>query len=513
MQSLFSDTRILDKAARERYGLTEELMMENAAAALERAVIQSLLQRAEPSAQAGKPMAGEQRVVVLCGSGNNGADGYALSRRLAGFGASGTMPIVPVIVAVSEPKSDLCKLQAERAKKCGVECIPADAVCTESEKNNAVFESAAVIVDCIFGSGFHGDLDEKTARLCVLANDSSAMRIACDVPTGLREDGTISSGAFCADCTVTMGALKCSLYSDAAKDVVGPIICENLGVSRALFEAEPAAAFLLEESDLVLPHREKNVVNKGSFGHAAVASGEKIGTSCIAGEAALHFGAGLVSLVRLGTPFEKAELPQVTPELMTASDFPANTTAVALGMGLGRADEVVQPYLDWLSAHKNIPCVIDADACFCSGLAAFLHARAERTVLTPHPKEFQFLLQNVGLGDYTIDDCVNRRPALVEKFCRAFPQAVLLVKGANPMIGTFDGERFYLFVNPLGTNALAKAGSGDVLAGLISALLAQGRTALDATIHGSIAHALASRKCKSDYSLTPLALIAATAEL
>ncbi len=504
MQFLFTDTRILDRAARERYGLSEELMMENAAAALERVVMQTKA----------------RRIVILCGSGNNGADGYALARRLSAEPASDGLLLEPVLVEVSVPKSDLCKLQAERAKKCGVNCLSADAVCGEVGKKSFL-DAADVIVDCMFGSGFHGDLDEKTARLCALANTAPAMRIACDLPTGLREDGSLAAGAFSADCTVTMGALKLALYSDGAKDCAGQIYCENLGISRTLFESADsdsdgktkAAAFLLEESDLLLPHRKRQNVNKGSFGHVAVASGEKIGASCIAGEAALHFGAGLVSLVRLGAAFEKTELPQVTPELMTADDFPTKTTAVALGMGLGRNDETVQPYLDWLAQQSAISCVVDADACYAFGLKAFLQAHGERTVLTPHPKEFQILLKNLGLGDHTIDDCVNRRPELIEDFCRAFPRCVLLVKGANPMIGHFDGKNFRLYVNPLGTNALAKAGSGDVLAGLIVALLAQGQSPLDAAIQGSLAHGLASRAFKNDYSLAPLALIDAVTRL
>lgn len=577
MKTLFLDTRVLDRAARERYGLTEEIMMENAACALERAVMRKLFPRgtdgangtecvaesaagagcgtdcaagaAKSAVAAGTKPACAKNVLILCGSGNNGADGYALARRLAGCAGAGAVPIVPVVVSAREPKSELCLVQAARAKKCGVRCVEvekvlsargadedAQAVVSAPDANvgaqAVVFDRAAVIVDCIFGSGFHGDLDEHTVRLCRRANAAGAVRIACDVPTGVREDGTVAEDAFCADCTVTMGALKLSLYSDAAIDVVGEVFCENLGVSRALFEhacgcadeaaagdadgaadVAEAAAMLLEADDLVLPHRPRQLVNKGSFGHAAVASGEKIGASCIAGAAALRFGAGLVSLVRLGHAFEKSELPQVTPELMTAQDFPANTTAVALGMGLGRADEIVQPYFDWLCARKEIPCVVDADACFCGGLKVFLEARAKGTVLTPHPKEFQTVLKNCGLGDHSVADCVNNRPALMQKFCRAFPHAVLLVKGANPMIGMFDGKDFRLFVNPWGTNALAKAGSGDVLAGLICALLAQGRDSLDAAVNGSLAHALASRKFKNEYSLTPLALVDAVARL
>lgn len=505
MQSLFLDTRVLDTAARERFGLTEELMMENAAAALERAVAQHIVLTADED---------EVMVAILCGSGNNGADGYALARRLAALVVADEISVVPVVIAASQPKSDLCAVQAKRAQTCGVPCLPAHADSADNGEIADTIFHAHIIVDCLFGSGFHGELPESAAALCAQANASNAVRIACDVPTGVREDGTVSSNVFCADCTVTMGALKCSLYADAAKDYVGQVVCENLGISRALFErdAKPAA-YLLEESDLHLPHREKNLVNKGSFGHVAVASGEKIGASCIAGSAALRFGAGLVSLVRLGEAFSKNELPQVTPELMTASDFPANTTAVAFGMGLGRDDKKIKPYVDWLCAHRDIPCVVDADACYSTHIRSLLEARADGVVLTPHPKEFQMLLQQCGLGNYIISDCVNERPKLIEQFCRAFPHAVLLVKGANPMIGHFDGTAFTLLVNPLGKNCLAKAGSGDVLAGLICSLLAQGKSPLDATISGSLAHALGSRQFQNDFSLTPLTLIDAVAGL
>ena len=166
-----------------------------------------------------------------------------------------------------------------------------------------------------------------------------------------------------------------------------------------------------------------------------------------------------------------------------------------------------------MTTGTSIPCVIDADAVYDKSIASFLRERASGIVLTPHPKELQVLLRNCGLGDHTVAECLDNRPTLIESFCRAFPGCVLLVKGANPMIGHYDGASFRLFVNPLGKNCLAKAGSGDVLAGLIAALLAQGYAPLDATINGSLAHALASRQFKNDFSLTPLALIDAVAAL
>ncbi len=557
MQKLFFDTRTLDAVCRERYALTEEIMMENAATALERAVL----------AEKDGP------VLILCGTGNNGADGYALARRLQGIRNL-------CLIACGAPKSPLCKTQAKRAKKTGIlQCNLGQKLKKKKDVDSPFFAGdgslesllslSALVVDCIFGSGFHGELADDIRELLEKVNDCEGVKIACDLPTGLSAEGILAAGSFRADKTITMGALKSCLYSDQAKDFTGKIICENLGVSRTHFENAAfdekgeflnlgekshksknevegiglvaaasqlrekmgkvsPQALLLEESDLILPVREKNLVNKGSFGHAAVVCGQKPGAACMAGDAALSFGAGLVTLVRLPSGLDKKELPQVNSALMTGSEFPANTSALALGMGLGRPVEdhpdsaliggVKEPaasYLDWLSQNEGVGAVLDADIFYSHLLKDFLQKRSQKIaeegaaslVLTPHPKEFQSLLALCGLGNYSVEECLNRRLELVDQFCRSYPGLVLLVKGANPLIGLFEEGKMKAYINPLGSAALAKAGSGDVLSGLIVSLLAQGRSALDSAINASLAHALASQKVKQNYALTPALLI------
>lgn len=503
MKNLFYDTRALDAASRMRYELSEELMMENAAAALE-----DCIQKEAPG----------KSVLILCGGGNNGADGYALSRRLSGRVSVAVCACIP-------PKSPLCILQAKRAERVGVPFFSTEELCKSTSPS-----AAQVIVDCVFGSGFHGSLSDEVASLFTRVQDakstsSSLLCISCDVPSGLCNDGSVSQGAFCADITVTMGALKLSLYSDAAKDVAGSIVCADLGISRSLFETSgekdnsgtAPAAYLLEESDLQLPNRTKNNVHKGSFGHAVIASGEKIGASVIAGTAALRFGAGLVTLTRLGAKSECKKEPLSVPcELMTADAFPEKTTAVAAGMGLGRTESAFLPYAAWLSEHTAVPCVIDADACYTKALFTLLKKRAKGIVLTPHAKELSALLALSGIEGETAlsaDECIKQRPRLIEAFCRAYPETVLVAKGANPMIGTYSEGKFALYVNPHGSASLAKAGSGDVLAGLIAALLAQGYAPLTAAVQGSLAHALASRAFKNSYALSPLLLLDAVTRL
>ena len=493
MQKLYLDTRKLDASCRASYGLSEEIMMENAAMALESAVRNPY------------PLSGDrrqpQKILILCGRGNNGADGYTLSRKLRfDYDVS--------IIQFFEPKTQLCKIQAERAEKCGVRFVKRE------DLSFYDLRFTDIIVDCVFGVGFHGELDEKTQATLNDMNFCECYKIACDVPSGLREDGTVADGAFIADLTVTMGALKTCLYSDFAKDIVGSVRCADLGVNRRLYEnsnnSNLVKGMLLEEKDLFLPHRRLCNVNKGSFGHVVIASGEKQGAAAIAGSAALRFGAGLVTLVHKH-PSKKGL--DIFPELMGSSEIPEKTTAIAFGMGLGTKGDPAQFYFDYILSHSNIKCVIDADALYAPGLKTFLEKKEKGVVLTPHPKEFQALIKNCDLGNFSMEDCIVNKLDFVESFCRKFPKKTLVLKGANPVIGHFDGYKYKMFVNPFGRPCLAKAGSGDVLSGMIAALLAQHRKSLDSAITASLAHALASGKIKADFAMTPYELMTALADL
>lgn len=494
MRKLFLDTRRLDERCRETFGLSEEAMMENAARALEDAV------RAN--------CAPCSKIFVLTGAGNNGADGFALARRIQGDFQAEAIQCAP-------PSSRLCVLQAERARLRGVEFREAKDFDSRDSLFQA-FDGSAAIIDCVFGSGFHGDIsDEGALRVLRAANDfdsNGCVKISCDVPSGLRNDGSAARDSFAAAVTVTMGALKLCLFSDEAKDLAGKIVCANLGVSRGSFESlaqDEDKFFLLERSDLRLPIRARNMAHKGSFGHAYVAVGEKTGAAALAARACLSFGAGLVALAG-----EKAASCAVSfPEIVAAKALDEKASAVAFGMGLGTEDASAKYYFDWLSSRPEIPCVIDADALRSPRLGNFLALRAKGCVLTPHPKEFSALLSTCALGEFSAQECVSMRAALVEKFCRKFEGCVLLAKGASSAIGFCADGKFRLFVNPLGTPALAKAGSGDVLSGMVCALLAQGFSPLDSAIHASMAHAMAGRAFKNNFALTPLALIDAVTRL
>lgn len=410
-------------------------------------------------------------ILIVCGSGNNGADGLALARLLHDdyhvtihlpFGAS----------------SSLAHTQRNRTELLGLEHSPFG-------------EHYDVIVDALFGSGLNRPLGPSAIEVLERINTIQSFKIACDIPSGLYSDGTLDNHAFHADMTITMGALKRSLFSDSAKEITGEIIQANLGVSRRFYEISSSWK-LLESTDAKLPHRHSRSTHKGSFGHLAVVCGEKTGASVIAASAALRFGAGLVSLIsneNVAIPFE----------LMQSHSIPSSTTAIALGMGLGAefCDDELSCILD-----NTLPLVLDADI-FVHPMFPKLLTR-ENIILTPHPKEFTQILRVTGIADINVTTLQNNRFRFVEQFCTAYPNAVMVLKGANVIIGS--GEEF--FINPLGTVALAKGGSGDVLAGLIGALLAQGCKPLNAAIQASLAHTLAAQSIKkNNYALTPFDLI------
>ena len=370
----------------------------------------------------------------------------------------------------------MTQLQLQRAKTLDIKIV------------NELFE-ADIIVDCLFGTGLNKPLDEKSINLLNTLNSYNSFKIACDIPSGINSLGQIQNIAFEADMTITMGALKTSLYSDVAKDYVGEIIVANLGVQREIYEIE-SNKFLLEKSDMKLPFRNKKNAHKGTYGHLNVVIGCKKGAGIIASKAAFGFGAGLVSVVSQ----ENLDLPY---HIMQTSYISENCTAIAIGMGLGKYEtNEISKIL-----NKEIPKIIDADLFYDKLICEILE---QDVVLTPHPKEFVSLLKLCEIADISVEELQNNRFLYVEKFCKKYPNVTLLLKGTNVIIG--KNEK--IFVNIFGSAVLSKGGSGDVLSGLIGSLLAQGYKSLDATISASLAHAIAGENyIKNNYSLIPSDLV------
>ena len=545
MKKIFFSTEELDARASAKFGLSEQILMENAAGRIE--------------CEIRKRLKKGSRILALCGGGNNGADAMAALRKLSGdFGCTA--------LCVLQNRSAAGKFQADAARAAGVRLI--DIASTKddcghvegaSSKNACVHESvggsslkgtsepwgererlsnadisgggdklcakfkdlkftsakfeiagrdgecsnlggecgelsvlqdeitnADCIIDGIFGSGLNKPISAEICEILSLANSAKSLRIAVDIPSGIDKSGRILGCAFCADLTIAMGALKLALFSDGAKDYVGRIKVANLGVSHLNFE-RGSEYFLLQKSDLKLPLRRKQNTNKGDFGHTYVVSGQMSGAAQMAALAAHAIGSGLVSVV-------SKEPLNLSPILMQKSSFDA-ARVVVCGCGLGERK------ID-LAALRDKSCVIDADLCYESEILSLLNANSN-LILTPHPKEFCSLLKIAGIADLSVSELQERRFELARAWSEKF-SGVLVLKGANTLIA----QAGIIYVCDKGSAALAKGGSGDVLAGLIGGLLAQGYPPLQASICGVLAHALAARAfAKNSYALNPLDLI------
>ena len=454
MQKVFRSCYDLDKRCYEKYGLTEDILMEHAA----RGMAEYIQNRFDKGSS----------ILIVSGVGNNGADGTVLARQL--HGEYDVKLVLPFGV-----KSEMAKLQEQRVKALGVNIVKE-------------LHESDIIVDAIFGAGLNRNIDEKTQDILHRLNSFKGFKIACDVPTGVGENGLLMPMAFEADVTITMGALKESLYMDESKDLIGEVIRVDLGLNSDLYEDE-SNTFVLEFSDLKLPTRTALSTHKGTFGHAGIFCGEKEGAGIIAAMAASRFGAGLTTLI----VHEKITPP---PYLMHSTVVPKNTTALAIGMGLGCHFE--SEFLEKYVINSHLPIVLDADSFYSDEILSILEQRDREIVLTPHPKEFSSLWKRLTGEELSVSCIQQNRFEIVRNFNAKYQHVTLLLKGAHTLI--IQEEKLY--INPLGCAKLSKGGSGDVLSGLIVSLLAQGYTGIDAAIQASLALTMAANNYKGgSYSM------------
>ena len=453
MQKIFDEVNSLDQRCYKKFGLTEDILMENASISMMNFIENKFSLK--------------NKILIVCGTGNNGADGIVLARLLhKKFNVSLYIPF--------GVKSNMAQIQFGRAQNLKVKVI------TKIQK-------ADIIVDCLFGSGLNRDLNKEAISLLQHLNKLKGYKIACDVPSGINTLGQITSEAFYANTTITMGALKKSLFTDTVKEYIGKLIVSNLGVQRKLYETK-ANSYLLEKKDLRLPLRDNKISNKGTYGHLSVVIGEKVGAGLLCAKSGFSFGCGLISVIT-------SEIKKLPNSVMQNKELPSNTTAICIGMGLGKKYTKAMLF-------NNIPKVIDADLFYDLNIIQVLEQKS--LVLTPHPKEFCSLLAITGLANVSVKELQNNRFKYVNLFCKKYKHIVLLLKGTNVIIG----KNQKTFVNPHGSSVLSKGGSGDVLCGLIGSLLAQGFSPLDATINGSLAHTLAaSNYTGNNYSMAPEDLI------
>ena len=439
-------------------------------------------------------------VVILAGKGNNGGDGYA-----AAFLLNKDYKVTVIDVFSSGQRSDAGKHWMSLADDAGVPILPLDF----SDSQRSLIDSADCIVDAIFGTGYSGEYPECLISLSKIVKDAPALKVAVDVPLGVSADlGTVYSDvAYRQNVTVTLSFIKPGLVSYPGKEYVGKLIFDNLNLPLDILRSEFAFLDYLIDFDLatsLMPKRAENT-NKGSFGKLLVCcgSGEYRGAPRLSLESALRSGAGFISFLGSETLADSLlpDFPEVIYHTATDSDLPERLhklslshTATLIGSGSGKR-ECLRLALREMLSHDGCPVILDADALNLiaeegdSGID-LLRLSPRKIVITPHPLEMARLLNT------TVEFVQNNRISVARDFAQQ-TGAVLVLKGAATLVT--DGREVY--VNSSGSSALAKAGSGDVLAAVIASLVASGMLPLSASalavyVHGAAADTLAEEFSK-----------------
>lgn len=417
-------------------------------------------------------------VLFLCGKGNNAGDGFAAARIMKEMGYT-------VSVAL------LCGREFSPDAAVMFRMIPESLIREKEEEILADVPGAALVVDCVYGTGFRGDLSENVKK--VFRAVQSKKIIACDIPSGVScDDGRVSDGALCAWKTVTLAAYKPCFFLYPGKEFCGKVIAADIGIpEEALAKQHPGVDLPDGEyiRSLLRPRSENS--HKGTFGTLLTVCGSKemTGAAALSAMGALRCGVGLLKM---------ALPPSIIPILQTKLSEPVfaerkgeiKANAVLCGCGLGPDKKALK-----FAFEQKKPLVLDADAINLiaeepSLLSDFLEENPHLDViLTPHPAEFARLMRT------SVSKIESDRLTAVRK-CLSKWNVTLVLKGHHTLIAS--GDR--IFMNLTGNTGLSKGGSGDVLAGMIASFLAQGYPARDAAVCGVYLHGAAADHLKEIYS-------------
>jgi hydroxyethylthiazole kinase-like uncharacterized protein yjeF len=434
-----------------------------------------------------------QRIVVLCGKGNNGGDGMVVARQLYTRVRPEALHVV-LLAPPEELKGDAAaNFRMLEACRCPVACeIPAAA------------RNSTIVIDALLGTGISGPATGRMLEGIREINTGFPLAkvVAVDIPSGMPSDSAHAAGEFArADATVTFTAPKIGQVMPPNCDHVGRLIVRPIGSPEALWENDDGIFLSLVQPSMfrhLLAPRPRSG-HKGTFGHVLVVGGSrgKTGAPAMAGLSALRAGAGLVTVASAHSaiPIIAGHAAELMTEPLgeTASggisrdaELPRlaeGKTVVAIGPGLGR-DPDIPVLVSATLAKLGQPMVIDADA-----LIPGLRGNGKLRVMTPHPGEM------ARLTGKTTDEVQNDRIGVARSFAMDC-EVVLVLKGQRTVLAFPDGR---VWVNPTGTPALGTGGTGDVLTGLISGFLAQfpddARRAVAAAVYlGGLAGEIGARE-------------------
>jgi hydroxyethylthiazole kinase-like uncharacterized protein yjeF len=452
-------------------GISEATFMEQAGKAIA-AIVEAFIEMMEL----------DEVVTLLIGKGNNGGDAYVAGRHLIKHGYQViAYPLCPL-----EDCGPLCREMGKKFVQSG----------GKIQKQLFPFEPEGVIVDGLVGTGFHGKAEGELAQAIIAANDAHVPKIAIDIPSGLNgTTGEVATVAIRADLTIYLGLPKMGFFLKEGWNYVGELVYASFGLEeKYIAEAKPEAHYINHNKIKKYLPPLSRTRHKYEAGYVLGIGGSPSmpGAALLSSYAALRSGAGIV---RLFHPEGMEQLLSNAPyELIREGWDQKNedkilleaqrAKAAFLGPGMGR-DQKTKQAVKSLLAHLKIPCVLDADVLY------FLSESPSwklppHIVLTPHHGEMQRLLGKTKEQSFELVDCQD----YVED-----KQVILVLKGAPTFI-FHPGDRPSIIA--AGDPGMATAGAGDVLTGMIAALIAQGMSCLDGAIVAVALHAISGELAAGD---------------
>ncbi|MDD3652871.1 MAG: NAD(P)H-hydrate dehydratase [Desulfotomaculaceae bacterium] len=480
-----AEMKKLDQKTIEEYGVPGVVLMENAGRQVVEVIRQVL----------GNNVRGKV-VTVFVGKGNNGGDGFVIARHLFNMGAEVK---VLALADVEDIKGDAA-INLKAWQKMGQRIYSLH----QGDSINIVrlvLMNTDLIVDAIYGTGFHGKMSDRAGRIVEVLNGSGKPIVSVDIPSGLEADtGKVHGPCIQAAHTVTFALPKLGLILEPGAVYTGELHVVDISIPPMLIEKEAPQRYIIT-AELVkewLPPRPP-AAHKGSFGRVLVVAGSRgmTGAAYLVGEAALRTGAGLITVAVpeslhniLETKLSEVmtvPLPDTGNGSLSQSarqsilNLLDNASVLALGPGISTLPEVVTLVRELLPSVR-VPCVLDADALNAlAGEVETMRKVQAPVIITPHPGEMARLL------DISTKEIQEDRISVAEKAAVTW-NVVTLLKGARTVVAAPSGA---IYINPSGNPGMATGGSGDVLTGVIASLVAQGLEPVQAASAGAFIHGLA----------------------
>lgn len=431
------------------------------------------------------------KALIVCGSGNNGGDGFAIARLMK---EKGYLPTV-VFAGREQSLSMECRTQKEVLERLGLMS------CTEIPS-----KEYTVVIDALFGVGLNRDIQGHYVDIIAQMNQISAKKVAVDIPSGIHaEKGCVMGNAFKADLTVAFACEKlgCVLYP--GKEYSGKVLPVEIGIDLAIFKEELGVCYTYEQKDIgrYLPKRKADS-HKGTYGKVLMITGScgMAGAAYLSAKAAYTAGAGLVQIYTVKE--NRTILQQLLPEAIISvyTEYEEVQLAsllewadvVCIGCGLGMSETAEKILAETLKRAK-VPVVLDADGLnLASRHMDILEDVKAPLILTPHMKEMTRLL------GCSMEEMKEKRRERLLDFTAKY-DVVCALKDSRTIVSARGRQ---IFVNTAGNSAMAKAGAGDVLAGTITGLIAQKMSPYEGCVLGVYLHACAgdeARKEKGEYSV------------